>query len=659
LEPDVKLETRESLENTTFEPYEGLESTTASSWTGTFGTRETLETRTYEATTYDSTLDDATTFETRDAATFETRDTTQFDNAATAMTDDSLESVETYETHLTRSGEGIEQTMTQMNAEEAEKIEPMLDNNENLELRNIACAASNVTEASELTDKYGLNERDAKRGLLLFAADCHVSEGEALFGDKYHGLDASVNDVDAMNPGPEADEVPTSMDEAQGVTPDTKESLTVEIDIPMNKEENPLSPISIDTVNVFVPGEAEPLEDEYIQEAPSTDLLTVGTMSEEQLGQSEDTADNISLKANSDEGSLASLKKKEHGYEGMFQDQISVDKRMGHIGLILPFLSKLQCGAFMPDTSMLDMVYNEGDGSASVEEKPEEEPVEEGNLNEIPCHVANEEVEVADGSVASGSLEEQDDKENESEAEEDVVEYQIGEDGNVRVRINREDTSTRSMENSDNSSTKNLGDNDTEEKQTSQTSQQSDDEESPCIVGVISFPAGEDDSIPSNESSDERKSQTRKDKRVFKPLAFLRKRVCRASSIFGKSSKNKNQSKKQAKSAPLSPRLNEGDTLHDRVYHNNVPATQTRISTKLILDDLKIIEETAKVMYQDRFNSTSALLNPADEDVKAAGSLSNSKRNQNTVDASSHRSRATVESSLSPMFRSYFASDNN
>jgi hypothetical protein len=95
------------------------------------------------------------------------------------------------------------------------------------------------------------------------------------------------------------------------------------------------------------------------------------------------------------------------------------------------------------------------------------------------------------------------------------------------------------------------------------------------------------------------------------------------------------------------------------VYHNNVPATQTRISTKLILDDLKIIEETAKVVYQDRFNSTPALLNPADEDVKAAGSLSNSKRNQITVDASSQRSRATVESSLSPMFRSYFASDNN
>ena len=490
-----------------------------------------------------------------------------------------------------------------------------------------------MTEASELADRYGLNERDAKRGARLFAADSCVSDAESVFGDKYHGLEDESRGEVAVSQY-EVDQAP---DTTRLDTPPT-----VVVDIRVNDENDLFSPISIDAASVFVPGEAEPIEDEYIQEAFSADSLTMGTLSEEQLSQSYDENDNTSLKANSDEGSLASLKKKEHGYENIFHEQNNADRNLGHIGLILPFLNRLQCGAFTETNALLDAVDNEWNEKKHIEDAVEESE----SLDDDPDGISHEEVAHAGN---SGDEYEQF-EENGCDAEDDIVEYQIEPDGNIKVRVNGEDASESidTGENSHNSSSENQYIN-TLEEQRSQSSDQSN--EPSHIGGVVEIPVVEDDSIPSNESSEEPVSQ--KKKKGFKPLASLRKRVSRAaSSIVGKNTKSKKQSSAQS-------RMHDTETLHDRVYHNNVPATKSRVSTELILDDLKIIENTAKVMYQDRFNNNPSLLNPSDEIVRGDASMAKSKRTEMSVDVSSQKSKATVQSSLSPMFRNYFAVGND
>lgn len=646
--------TYETLEHDSFEQCEGMGGAD-STWT--YEDTATYDTRTYGTNTYDSTDSRSTfetretSFETRDADTFETRETSQMMcTAGTASTNDSLESVEAYESGIVTSGsdmadhdtattnceEGEEQTLTQMKAtgedalKQEHEPEPVVDNNENLELRNIACAASNVTEASELADKYGLSEREAKKGMRLLAADSCVSDIESVFGDKYHGLEDEPTGEEKPYPTPtEAQALDKIEGDLATSVPGADAPLNVEVSAPVEGGQNPLSPISVDAVNVFIPGEAEPIEDRLIQEIPSVDSLTVGSLSEEQLSQSfEDQADAVSLKANSDEGSLASLKKKGHGYEGLFQEQNTVDKSLGHIGLILPFLSRLQCGAFIEDTAVLDAVDSrEWAQNASIKEEIEDE-------------------EEAFGGTVTENGDEQDTVDQSEEDRqldtEDVVEYQIGEDGKVKVRVNGEVTSIQSEEDNTHSRDSNAP-----SEQKCQMSEESDDDEFPRIGGIISF-AAEDDSIPSNQSEGQTKGTQQKDRRGFKSFATLRKRVSSiASSIVGKN-KSKTQSiKKQSK-----PTAIPHGTLHDRVYHDNVPASETRISTELILDDLKIVENTAKIMFQDRFNNTPSLLNPGDEGT----SMPISKGQEIGSDGSSQKSKSTVESALSPMFRDYFSS---
>lgn len=647
--------TYETLELDSLDQNEGLEGAD-STWT--YGDA----TRTYDTNTYDS-ADSRTAFETREeeslsnrnANTFETRETSQtLGHAATASTNDSLESVEAYESVINSGSdedtfnnatikpeEGVEQTLeaNQVDTPEQEREAlPVADNNENLELRNIACAASNVTEASELTDKYGLSEKEAKRGMRLLAADSCVSDAESVFGDKYHGLeDESIGEEKAI----EKNQAPTEIEEAQAsATPEKDAAVEVQ-------EQSLLSPIGLDAANIFVPGEAEPIGDELIQEAPSVDTLTVGSLSEEQFSQSfEGNAENTSLKANSDEGSLASLKKKENGYEDIFQDQHAADKSLGHIGLILPFLSRLRCGAFTEDTAVLDGVDSrEWTQNASAEE----EAGGSEELQEVAGDIPENEYVVTTEEEVVQAYEEKSEEWNQPDNEYDVAEYQDGDDGN----ITGEDTSTQSPIR-DNASSM---DGSTPSEYKSLKSDQSESGESPRVGGVISFSVAEDDSIPSNDSEDKLEAQQKNGKKGFNPLVSLRKRVSRAaSSIIGKNNRSRKiSSEKQRKSSAMTPRMYEADTLHDRVYHNNVPASQARISTELILDDLKIVENTAKIMYQDRFNSTPSLLNPDDADVSA----SKSKRKEINVDINSQRSRSTAESALSPMFRDYFSNGNN
>ena len=649
-----------SLDNTTFDQYTGLDdATTETSWKGTFETRDAaIDTRvngtgTDGASTYDysdsrSTFEtrEATTFETRDAATFETRDTKQiFGSTASTGTNDSLESVDANATDPAgssslKSGEGIEHTITQMENTKAgqEQEQEVLDKNENLDFKNIACAASNVTEASELVDRYGLNEKDAKRGTRLLAADSCVSDGESVFGDKYHGLEDESMDEVAVRKSEvtdkQQDETEDEIDLAP-MTTDVDAPPTVEVDIPVNESQDLFSPISVDAASVFVPGEASPIEDEYIQESFSADSLTMGTLSEEQLSQSYEENDNISLKANSDEGSLASLKKKPHEYDSIFHYQNTADRNLGHIGLILPFLNRLQCGAFTENDALLDVVHIESNENESTEDAVEESESLEEEPEDLVSH---EELTNAESNEKETELF----NEKVHGTQDDIIEYQIESDGNINVRVNGEDAS-ESVETGENSQNQEMN---TLEDEMSQTSDRSD--ESPHIGEIVEIPVAEDDSIPSNESRDD-DIVSRKKKKGFRPLASLRKRVSRAaSSIVGKNTKSKNQ--------PLvRTNMYDTETLHDRVYHNNVPAMHSHVSTELILDDLKIIENTAKVMYHDRFNNSPSLLNPSDEILQGDVSMVKSKRTEMSVDVSSQKSKATVQSSLSPMFRNYFA----
>eukprot|EP00956_Cyclotella_meneghiniana_P000039 scaffold83_cov57-Cyclotella_meneghiniana.AAC.5 len=547
---------------------------------------------------------------------------------------------------------------------------PILNDNRNSSLRNIACAASNVTEASELlaVDRYGLDEVEAKlpihrsrgRSLLLAANNSYVSEGEPLFDDKYRGLeDNSTVDgalletaVGREKTSCEEQIVEKNVDktpvEEEAVTTTAEEDApltTLELDV-SHEEQGPLSPMSdVGAVNIFVPGEeAQPIEEHVIHEAPS-DVLTIGSLSEEQP-----SFDEAIIKANSDDtASLAS--KKEYGYADLLLEQNAADKSMGHIGLILPFLNRMQCGAFVSGVdsfSMLDEVDSRewleyATSTQDDDEEHDDDEEDEDNIHEMSCSVPNSELEDEVESAPSASYDNESvEGDAHEEEDEDEVEYQLDEDGNVRIRVNGEETSITS---------ENEGSEESPEEISQDTSTTS--EPISAHTGeVITFPIGEDDSIPSNESKDEPKRQSQTKKTGFKPLASFKKRI---SKIMGKNNKGKKQSK-QAAAAPLSPNT----TLHDRVYNNIAPETQSRVSTALILDDLEIIEKTAKVMYQDRFNCTPSFLNPVNdnENVEVNISVPRSKRGKDH-DATSQQSKTTVESALSPVFRSYFATGND
>lgn len=669
-------------------------STAEDSYGATFKTQTTYETREGDGfqsrfrnaftaeTTFDETREGEDSFDTRNVGSnvIDTRDngTTFETDAAGTATSSSLERSEEAneanhaqgeeeakdeETTSVKSQEGIEQTVNQMeeikkatmanddNESTLELNKPIPYDNRNSSLGNLACAASNVTEASELADRYGLDEHEAKsllpnrRRLLLAANNSYVSEGEQLFDDKYHGLeDKSMTDGALSTEDQEKKCVePVEVVELVGETPVAVEEeavtaavddapLTLEVDV-SHEEQSPLSPMSdVDAVNIFVPGEVQAIEEDLIHEAPS-DVLTIGSLSEEQL-----SFDEVN-KANSDDGSLAS--KKEHGYADLFLEQNAADKSMGHIGLILPFLDRLQCSAFVTGDSfsVLDAVDSREWLEYATSTQDEHDEEENAALQEMSGSLRNDEYEGEVESVPTASYDNESDEDEAHEVEKDEAEYQVEEDGNVRVRVNGEETSNTSENDSSNESP---------EENSRDTSGANDRmsyqsaEKSAHTGEVITFPAKEDDSIPSNESRDE---PIQIKKAGFKPLASFRKRI---SGIIGKSNKSKKQSKP---ATPLSP----NETLHDRVYNNIVPETQSLVSTALILDDLEIIEKTARVMYQDRFSCTPSFLNPGDgdENVEANISVPRSKRKDN--DINSQQSKTTVESALSPMFRSYFA----
>jgi hypothetical protein len=179
----------------------------------------------------------------------------------------------------------------------------------------------------------------------------------------------------------------------------------------------------------------------------------------------------------------------------------------------------------------------------------------------------------------------------------------------------------------------------------SQKSHHSEGGESARIDNVVSFPAVEDDSIPSNESYDETKENKPRNKKAFKPLASFRKRVTRAASIIVcKNSKKKNSQPKIKKQ--VQPSMYTSESLHDRVYHDNIPATQSRVTIDGILHDLQIIEDTAQVMWQDRFSNTPSVLNPVDE---------SSGQKLRGCDDASELTKKTTQSRLSGIFDGYFA----
>jgi hypothetical protein len=110
----------------------------------------------------------------------------------------------------------------------------------------------------------------------------------------------------------------------------------------------------------------------------------------------------------------------------------------------------------------------------------------------------------------------------------------------------------------------------------------------------------------------------------------------------------------------MTPRMYASDTLHDRVYHEIRPEQPARLTTEHILSDLQIIEDTAKVMYHDRFNNTPSLLDPIDdEDDKGPNNSMPTKKKKGRVvgkstDDTSERTKASTQSSLSRIFDDYF-----
>lgn len=492
---------------------------------------------------------------------------------------------------------------------------------ERAEFRNLACA-STVSEATLVKDKYGLDGVESKDDEMLPVVDVVQTGGKVRVASPVHAEVAKNGAVDKVIPS--------------------------------------------DGINTFTPQkELPPITVEFPFDAvTSTDSNTMGTLSADELTLNNNSfTDNHSWigdrQACSDDGSIITLTKKDHSYEHIFENQHKADVSHGHIGLILPFLDRFKCGAFTENESFVKT----WDAKALKNELL----VKKGTRD-------NGSSEERDASKSNGSIAKSEGTtETSKPATRSIDEFDIKLD-NIGLSQGDEEhaMSVGSGAKSVGSGSRQSKADASEKSGSVQESAASGSRASsrslaawPERIGhVISIHSVDDGSIPSRESTDMvggRKVKTfgKKKKAFMKPFASFGNRIARAaSSIVGKSRKNKRKAAQANHCSPVSPR---SGSLHDRVYNYNIPAVESCVSTGTILGELQIIEDTAMAMYHDRFNYITTFFNPEENVTQAEVREEQEQEQEEVGDVSTrqHKKRFGFFDKVASMFTSTFSCDDH
>ena len=499
---------------------------------------------------------------------------------------------------------------------------------------------------------------------------------------------------------------------------------------------------------VFVPTEALPVNAEFHDEfmdAPSLDtdsitITSVTSQDNESLDLNDNSFDNqhwVERRVNSDD-SIVSLKKNEHGFQDLFNKQNKADSSHGHIGLILPFMKRFNCGAFMDEKTVFSwdmnalkkefgLKENKSDGSKESPEKGGISGLEHSTDNdddkkraedacsgnqgpdaEATCETKGvTEVEATTAKVSKRSIEEFDIQdrilvENCTSQSEDVqgsVDESAQEHSEANSTQKNEEQSVATEKSShssegdeasaaiEKSSHKSEGDEPTSVEDEDDSNIDDDDEMSNQIGHVIAIEQSDkdkesakdtvkgkaykrvngkwvaltDESIPSNSSIDGSAKKKAKKKTRLKPLSFLRKR------LFRKKDKTTQQNLMvmRSKSIVSSESYLEYEDLHTQVYQGSIPDVESCYTTESILNELQIIENTAKAMYQERFmggaaakhNGILTLFNPDGDDEIAQTPPTSSEQKEATPKKKNH-SKLNPFAWISNIFFSKFNCDS-
>ncbi|KAL7462926.1 hypothetical protein ACHAXS_003301 [Conticribra weissflogii] len=547
-----------------------------------------------------------------------------------------------------------------------------------LDFHNLACASS-VSEGTLNRDRYKLDDVDFEREEDQVQEDetfqyeeeirrKQISETKIQFSPQSTVKDTCVFQVDQRDEPKlqlETQLTPEQMPESDH-EPEPEPIITA--NPPIEESSPPLAQADEENAqveagaSVFVPGEAVPVNLEFqdeIMDCPSeTDSLTVGSIDSQTLNDLsfDENRSWVDRRVNSDD-SLVSLKKRDTMYHEVFEQQNQADSSHGHIGLILPFMNRFNCGAFMEEQTMfswdvdalkseikpktnqwkkskektrkLEKVHDDlgADDSAAISDEREEpnEKIDNNIENEKPKY-ENVEDDMSETYDAKEQQVEEENRNQDEEIEEqsaaieqesqvlqqetlDVNDYQTGH----QFIDDIVDTDTYEDDDYSNQIGQVIAVEQTEKEMEAMMNYRS---------GQHNTSGSVDDSIPSHNSAGNDKAQGKnycKRKKRRGPIAFLRTKVFRAKSF--KKGTFKTNSKTKKSSASESRKMCD-DRLHDRVYQENLPTIESCYTTESILNELQIIENTAKLMYQERImgsttakhNEISSLFNPDDED---------------------------------------------
>jgi len=532
------------------------------------------------------------------------------------------------------------------------------------EFQNLACASS-VSEGTLNRDKYKLDDDGGGEGDRVLA--------EAAFQYEEESKKMQISETKMQFSAPtvaednrtiaqieQRDEPKLEMEPQRGPEPEHEPIIVKDPPIlesspaPTQAQEEK---VQADTgASVFIPGEAHPVNVEFqdeIMDSPSdTDSLTVGSIDSQTLNDLsfDDNHSWVDRRVNSDE-SLVSLKKRDTVYHEVFQQQNQADTSHGHIGLILPFMNRFNCGAFMEEQTMfswdVDALKNEIDPKKNRREKSKEES---SKLDERHDDIRADDIAAISEESADSDREVDNSIETEKpksdNVEDDINEIYVAnephvvkEEQNLGAEIEEQSIAIEQASETPQKETLVVNDIQTDHQSIEDivdTDTYEDDNYSNQIGQVIAIeqtekekeammnygsrqhnPSGSvDDSIPSRNSAandDVQGKKNGKRKKRRGPIAFLRRKVFRAKAFKKGTSKANSKTNKSNMDA---------DRLHDKVYQDNLPTIESCYTTESILNELQIIENTAKLMYQERImgsttakhNEISSLFNPDEDD---------------------------------------------
>lgn len=164
---------------------------------------------------------------------------------------------------------------------------------------------------------------------------------------------------------------------------------------------------SIKPSDVFIPRQGIELQDHIIHamasksDSNSEDDITLDSIIDD-VSNYTPSHDMNRIRAASDDESIASLTKRDHKFNLLFESQRQVDTIAGHIGLILPFLDRVKLETELMAKEVMERVTNSNGNDVRINDDSNEHPVPNAMYDTIAKRGSNE-CDVSNFNVDSSS----------------------------------------------------------------------------------------------------------------------------------------------------------------------------------------------------------------------------------------------------------------